>query len=66
MINSKFKRNIIKQKERRLPKRDANGILINPTPAEILAEVEQIMKGPHHKVDPNKSRKERMKELGWL
>ena len=50
----------------RLPKRDLNGILINPTPDEILAEVEQIMKGPHHIVDPTKSRKERMKELGWL
>lgn len=50
----------------RLPKIDANGILINPTPAEILAEVEQIMKGSHHKVDPNKTDEERMKELGWL
>ena len=50
----------------RLPKRDTNGILINPTPAELLAEVEQIMKGSHHIVDPTKSRKERMKELGWL
>lgn len=41
-------------------------ILVNPTDAELLAQTLEIMKGPHHKVDPNKTDEERMKELGWI
>ena len=41
-------------------------ILVNPTDVELLAQTLEIMKGPHHIVDPNKTDEERMKELGWL
>ena len=47
-------------------KRDKDGVLINPTPDELLADIEENMKGPKRIVDPTKSREERMKELGWL
>ena len=45
---------------------DTKEILVNPTDAELLAQTLEIMKGPHHIVDPNKTDEERMKELGWI
>ena len=55
-----------KAKPKATKKIDTKEILVNPTDAELLAQTLEIMKGPHHKVDPNKTDEERMKELGWL
>ena len=61
-----MKKNKVKVIKLGSAKRDKDGILINPTPDELLADIEENMKGPKRIVDPAKSREERMKELGWL
>lgn len=55
-----------KAKPKVIKKINTKEILVNPTDAELLAQTLEIMKGTHHKVDPNKTDEERMKELGWL